>query len=97
MLLLILGFAVVQLIDNNILLPRLVAHRVRINAFFSISGVITGGLIAGVAGMFLAIPIMALIKVVFDNIDHLKPWGELMGDTLPKTVKWKNIVWPKIH
>jgi len=97
MLLLILGFAVVQLIDNNILLPRLVAHRVRINAFFSISGVITGGLIAGVAGMFLAIPIMALIKVVFDNIDHLKPWGELMGDTLPKTVRWKNIVWPKIH
>lgn len=95
-LLLILGFAIVQLIDNNILLPRLVAHRVRINAFFSIAGVITGGLISGVAGMFLAIPIMALIKVVFDNIDHLKPWGELMGDTMTKTVKWKNIIWPKI-
>lgn len=93
----ILGFTSVQFIDNNILLPNLVGHRVRINAFFSIAGVITGGLICGVAGMFLAIPLMAVIKVVFDNIDHLKPWGELMGDTLPRTVKWKNIHWPKIN
>lgn len=93
---LILGFAIVQFIDNNILLPKLVGGRVRINAFFSIAGVIAGGIICGVAGMFLAIPLMALMKVMFDNNDRLKPWGELMGDTLPKTVKWKMIVLPKI-
>lgn len=93
---LILGFAIVQFIDNNILLPKLVGHRVRLNAFFSIAGVISGGIICGIAGMFLAIPLMALMKVMFDNIDRLKPWGELMGDTLPKTVKWKMIQWPKI-
>jgi len=93
---LILGFSCVQLIDNNILLPRLVGHRVRINAFFSISGVIAGGIICGVAGMFLAIPIMALIKVTFDNIERYKPWGELMGDTMPRTVKWKRLHWPKV-
>jgi predicted PurR-regulated permease PerM len=93
---LILGFSCVQLIDNNFLLPRLVGHRVRINAFFSIAGVIAGGIIAGVSGMFLAIPIMALLKVTFDNIDEYKPWGELMGDTLPKTVKWKSLHWPKV-
>lgn len=95
-LLLILGFSVVQFIDNNILLPKLVGHRVRINAFFSIIGVIAGGIIAGVAGMFLAIPLMALLKVTLDNVDHLKPWGELMGDTQPRTVRWKKIHWPKI-
>ena len=94
---LLLGFSVVQLIDNNFLLPKLVAHRVRINAFFSIAGVISGGLICGVAGMFLAIPVMALVKVIFDNITQLKPWGELMGDTMTTTVKWKNLLWPKIH
>ncbi len=64
--------------------------------FFSIAAVSAGGQIAGVAAMFLAIPLMALIKVVFDNVNQLKPWGELMGDTLPKTVKWKNLLWPKI-
>jgi predicted PurR-regulated permease PerM len=93
---LILGFATVQFIDNNILLPKLVGHRVRINAFFSIAGVIGGGIIAGVAGMFLAIPLMALMKVTFDNIPNMKPWGELMGDEMQKTVKWKKILWPKI-
>lgn len=92
----IIGFTSVQFIDNNILLPNLVGHRVRINAFFSIAGVITGGLICGIGGMFLAIPLMAVMKVVFDNIDNLKPWGELMGDTLPRTVKWRNLHLPKI-
>jgi predicted PurR-regulated permease PerM len=96
-LLLVLGFSIVQFIDNNILLPNLVAHRVRINAFFSIVGVITGGLISGVAGMFLAIPLMAVMKVVFDNVPHLQPYGELMGDTLPRTIKWKNLHWPKVN
>jgi predicted PurR-regulated permease PerM len=93
---LIIGFACVQFIDNNILLPRLVGGRVRINAFFSIVGVIAGGIICGVAGMFLAIPIMALLKVTFDNIDNLKSWGELMGDEMPKTVRWKKFHWPKM-
>ncbi len=92
----IIGFACVQFIDNNILLPKLVGHRVRINAFFSIAGVIAGGIISGVAGMFLAIPLMALLKVTLENVDQLKPWGELMGDDLPRTVKWKNFIWPKI-
>jgi predicted PurR-regulated permease PerM len=94
---LVLGFSVVQFIDNNILLPNLVGHRVRINAFFSITGVIAGGIICGIAGMFLAIPIMALMKVVFDNIDHLKPWGELMSDSMPRTVRWKKMHWPRIN
>lgn len=93
---LVLGFACVQFIDNNILLPKLVGHRVRINAFFSIAGVIAGGIMCGVAGMFLAIPLMALLKVTFDNIDNLKPWGELMGDEMQRTVRWKRIHWPKI-
>lgn len=92
----VIGFSAVQFIDNNILLPKLVGHRVRINAFFTIAGVITGGLISGVAGMFLALPLMAVIKVVCDHIDHLKPWGELIGDTLPRTKKWRNIHLPKI-
>jgi predicted PurR-regulated permease PerM len=93
---LVLGFMTVQFVDNNILLPKLVGSRVSINAFFSIVGVLFGGVICGIAGMFLSIPMMALLKVILDNIDHLKPWGTLMGDHLPKTVKWKRIRFPKI-
>lgn len=85
---------IVQLIDNNILVPLIVNSKVQINAFVSIVGIIIGGALAGVSGMFLAIPIIAVLKVIFDRIDNLEPWGYLMGDNLPKTYKWKNIKLP---
>lgn len=80
---------VVQIIDNNILVPLIINSKVQINAFVSIIGIIIGGSIAGVAGMFLAIPILAILKIVFDQIESLEPWGYLMGDNLPKNIIWK--------
>jgi predicted PurR-regulated permease PerM len=85
---------IVQIIDNNILVPLIVNSKVQINAFVSIVGIIIGGGLAGISGMFLAIPIIAVLKVIFDRIDYLEPWGYLMGDNLPKTYKWKNIQLP---
>lgn len=85
---------IVQLIDNNILVPMIVSSKVQVNAMVSIVGIIIGGALAGVAGMFLAIPIIAILKVIFDRIDHLSPWGYLMGDDLPKTYKWHRIKLP---
>lgn len=82
---------VVQLIDNNILVPLVVSSKVEINAMASIVGIIIGGAIAGIPGMFLAIPTIAILKVIFDRIEPLKPWGYLMGDDLPKTYEWRNI------
>lgn len=72
--------SLVQLIDNNIIIPKIVGNKVRINALASIVGVIVGGAIAGVAGMFLAIPIVAILKVIFEHIEGLQPWGYLFGD-----------------
>lgn len=81
----------VQLLDNNILIPMIVSSKVKINALVSIVGIIAGGAIAGVAGMFLAIPFIAILKVVFDRVKELEPWGFLMGDDLPKTSEWRKI------
>ena len=85
---------IVQLIDNNILVPMIVSSKVEINAIVSIVGIIIGGAIAGVPGMFLAIPIIAIMKVIFDRIAPLEPWGYLMGDDLPKTYEWHKIKLP---
>jgi predicted PurR-regulated permease PerM len=85
---------IVQLIDNNILVPMIVSSKVEINAFVSIIGIIIGGTISGISGMFLAIPILAILKVIFDRIESLEPWGYLMGDHLPKTYTWHNIKLP---
>ena len=85
---------VVQLIDNNILVPIIVSSKVEINAFISIIGIIIGGAIAGVSGMFLALPIIAILKVIFDRVESLEPWGYLMGDHLPRTYTWRKIKLP---
>jgi predicted PurR-regulated permease PerM len=76
----------VQLIDNNILVPRVIASRVKLNALISIVGVLIGGALCGVGGMFLSIPLIAICKVIFDRVDELKPWGKLLGDDIPTTI-----------
>lgn len=84
--------SVVQVIDNNITVPLIVSSKVEINAFASIIGIFIGGMLAGIAGMFLAIPIIAILKVIFDNVPSLEPWGYLIGDDLPKIPQWyKNV------
>ena len=75
--------AVVQFLDNNILMPRIVGSKVKINALFAILGVIVGGSIAGVSGMFLSMPIIAVLKVIFDRTEMFRQWGVLFGDERP--------------
>lgn len=72
--------AIVQFIDNNFGMPLIVGNKVRINALATIIGVLIGGALCGVPGMFLAIPVLAVIKVICDKVEGLKPWGVLLGD-----------------
>jgi predicted PurR-regulated permease PerM len=76
--------AVVQFLDNNILMPRIVGSKVKINAMFAIIGVLVGGTIAGVSGMFLSLPIIAVLKIIFDRSAQFKQWGVLLGDERPE-------------
>lgn len=83
---LVLGaYIVIQFIDNNYIIARVVASKVQLNALVSMVVVICGGAIWGVPGMFLSIPLTAIIKVIFDHIDGLKPWGYLLGDRIMET------------
>jgi predicted PurR-regulated permease PerM len=88
----IIVFMVVQFIDNNFLVPRIIAGRVQLNALISIVGVLIGGALCGVSGMFLSIPLIAICKVIFDKVDELKPWGRLLGDDIPKTTVLKHVL-----
>lgn len=75
--------AFVQFLDNNILMPRIVGSKVKVNALVSIVSIIIGGAMAGVSGMFLSIPVMAVLKILFDKSDKLSQWGVLLGDERP--------------
>lgn len=81
----IIIFMIVQLIDNNFLVPKVIASRVKLNALISIVGVLIGGALCGVGGMFLSIPFIAICKVIFDKVEDLKPWGKVLGDDIPVT------------
>ena len=82
-LLIIVAYLIIQFVDNNFLVPFLVSSKVRINALFSIIIVLLGGSLWGFAGMFLSIPFIGILKIIFDRIDDLKPWGKLLGDQIP--------------
>lgn len=90
-LLVMITVIVMHLIDSNILLPLIVGSKVRINALITLIGVIVGEMMWGIPGMFLAIPVIAIAKIVFDRIDSLKPWGLLLGDEKDETKPGKLI------
>lgn len=92
-LLIVAAYTVIQFIDNHFLVPFLVSSRVKINAFFSIVIVLLGGALWGVAGMFLSIPFLAILKIIFDRIPEMKPWGKLLGDEVP--TRHKGEIWKR--
>lgn len=79
-LLILLGVWINQQIDNNFLTPTITGSRVAINPLATILILIIGGFIWGVAGMVLFIPLLGVAKIIFDNIEGLKPLGYLIGD-----------------
>lgn len=71
---------VVHLIDGNFIFPAIVGSKVKMNALSIIVGVIAGSALWGIPGMFLAIPILAALKVIFDSLEQFQPWAILLGD-----------------
>jgi predicted PurR-regulated permease PerM len=76
----VLLYGVIQFIDNNIIVPKVLGSKVKLNALVSVFAVIAGGMLWGIPGMFLSIPLVAIIKLVFDHFESLRPWGFLMGE-----------------
>jgi putative permease len=79
----------IHLVDSNFLMPKIVGSHVQINPLIVVLGVVAGELLWGVPGMFLAIPYLAVAKVIFDRVEGLQPWGILLGDEeeLPKRAR----------
>ncbi len=92
MIYIIVIYSVIQFIDNHYIVPKIVASKVRINALFAIIAVIAGNALWGIPGMFLSIPLLAIVKLICDNIEPLKPWGFLLGDTMPPLIKIKPFI-----
>lgn len=75
----IVTYALVQFIQTYIIEPIVVGGEVNINPLFTILVLVLGEELWGVAGMILAIPLLGITKIIFDNVDSLKPYGFLIG------------------
>jgi len=84
----IVALVIIHAIDGNYIMPKIVGSKVQINTLIALVGLVLGEMIWGITGMFLSIPIIAIMKVIFDRIPELRPWGMLLGeDTIPIPVK----------
>ncbi len=76
----VLGTMVVaQILESNILTPWIMGDRVALNPLATVAGVIGFGIIWGVPGTILAVPVIGIAKTVFNAIPGLEPYGYLMG------------------
>ena len=75
----LLVFLVVQFTENNILTPNIVGNYVKINPFMIILGVIAGGMVWGLAGMFVVIPFLAILRIISEHVPALHPYVYLLG------------------
>lgn len=71
---------VIQTIDNYFIEPNVVGGEVNLSALVSILSIIAGGMLWGVPGMILFLPLFGIIKIVCDHVEPLKPIGYVLAD-----------------
>lgn len=73
-------FWLIQFLEGNFITPNIVGNSVRVNPYAIILGLFLGGMALGPSGMILAIPLLAIGKVIFDNTPQLNSIGFLIGE-----------------
>ncbi|MBR9918087.1 AI-2E family transporter [bacterium] len=81
-LLVIAVFGTVQFLEGNFITPRIVGSKVAINPFMAMLALIIGGELWGISGMILFVPLIGILRVIFEQIEELKPYGYLLGNRI---------------
>ena len=87
-------------LNTYVIEPMVVGGKLRLGALPMIAFIIIGGALWGIAGMILFIPLLAMAKILFDNIDSLKPFGYLVSDPLEGKTSalgnWASNLWNRV-
>jgi predicted PurR-regulated permease PerM len=81
------SFAAIQFLEGNFITPYVVGNQVSINALVAITALLLFGNLWGIGGMILALPVTAILKVIFDSNERLSAWGFLLGDAENEDVR----------
>lgn len=71
---------VIQLIESYVLEPVIIGKEVQLSPLAIIIAIIIGGMIWGIAGMILFVPLFAIVKIIADNSRNLRPIGFLIAN-----------------
>lgn len=77
-------FMFIQFLEGNFITPKITGSQVSINAFIAIVSLIIFSMLWGIAGMIVALPITATLKIIFDNTPGYQAYGFLIGDPIDK-------------
>lgn len=75
-------YTVVQSLEGNVITPKVVGNSVKVNALAAVVALIFGAFVWGLAGLIIAIPLLAMLRIVMEHIDPLKPVALLLSDDL---------------
>jgi len=76
----IIWFQVVQMLEGNFITPNIVGGKASLNPLVSLLSFFLGGMLFGLAGMILALPLLAMLKVIFDIIPQTQAYGFLLSE-----------------
>jgi predicted PurR-regulated permease PerM len=74
------SYLIVTTIQNNLVSPYLYGQHLKLNPVAVLVGVLIWWFLWGIPGAFLAVPIIATIKIVADRVEGFGPVGEFLGE-----------------
>lgn len=80
----IIWFQIVQFLEGNFITPNIVGGKVNISPLVAIISLLLGGKLFGLAGLILAMPMVAVLKVLLDASDKWKAFGFVLGEPTPE-------------
>lgn len=94
-------FWFIQVLEGNFITPKITGSKVSINAFVAITSLVLFSMLWGAAGMVLALPVTATLKILFDHIPGFEAYGFLIGEPVDKHLKNRGMLrlklWRKIR
>lgn len=81
----LLAFNFTQFVEGNFITPVITGNKVKVNALSAIIALIVWGWLWGIVGLILAIPVTAMLKVIFDSFPETRNFGYLLGNELYKS------------
>ncbi len=80
-------YAGATLVEGNFLTPLLLSYRLQINAVCVFVGLMVFAFIWGIPGMLLAVPLLAMTRIICDHVPALNMIGRMLGDGKPSALE----------